>query len=117
MATATGQLIGSAVLLFPVAMLVEQPWENSMPSSAAVLSLLGMVTFSTALAYFLYFRILSTAGATNIALVTLLIPPFAIILGVMFLEEILTLQQFAGMLIIAAGLAAIDGRIFRLFKR
>lgn len=117
MATATGQLVASAVLLFPVAMLVEQPWTNAFPSNAAVVSLLGMVVFSTALAYFLYFRILSTAGATNTALVTLLIPAFAIVLGVVFLDEVLTLQQFAGMLIIATGLAAIDGRVFRVLKR
>lgn len=117
MATATGQVTASAVILFPVAMLLEQPWQNPFPSGGVVLAMIGMITLSTAFAYFLYFRILSTAGATNIALVTLLIPPFAIILGVAFLEEVLTLQQFAGMLIIAAGLAAIDGRVFRIFKK
>lgn len=117
MATATGQVTASALILLPVAMVLEQPWLNPAPSSAAVWSMLGMITLSTAFAYFLYFRILSTAGATNIALVTLLIPPFAILLGVLFLNEALTGQQFAGMLIIAAGLLAIDGRVVRGIKR
>jgi drug/metabolite transporter (DMT)-like permease len=75
--------------------------------------MIGMVTLSTAVAYFLYFRILSTAGATNIALVTLLIPPFAVLLGIMFLHESLTQQQLAGMLIITVGLIFIDGRVFQ----
>lgn len=117
MATATGQVTASAVILLPVAMLLEHPWQTAFPSGSVVLAMVGMITLSTAFAYFLYFRILSTAGATNVALVTLLIPPFAILLGVVFLDEILTLQQFAGMLIITAGLAAIDGRVFRMFKK
>lgn len=117
MATATGQVIGSAVILLPVAMVLEQPWVNAFPSAAAIWAMIGMITLSTAFAYFLYFRILSMAGATNIALVTLLIPPFAILLGVLFLGETLTPQQLVGILIIMAGLSAIDGRVFRWVKR
>ena len=117
MVTATGQVTASSIILLPIVLLVDQPWTHAFPSNGVILALLGMVVFSTAFAYFLYFRILSTAGATNTALVTLLIPPFAILLGVAFLSETLSMQQFIGMLIIASGLAAIDGRIFRMFKR
>ena len=117
MATATGQVTASAIILLPITLILEQPWTFGVPSAPVIWSLIGMVTLSTSLAYFLYFRILSTAGATNVALVTLLIPPFAIVLGVFILGEVLSVQQFTGMLIIAAGLAAIDGRVFRVFKK
>ena len=110
-------MTASSIILLPIVLLVDQPWTHAFPSNGVILALLGMVVFSTAFAYFLYFRILSTAGATNTALVTLLIPPFAILLGVAFLSETLSMQQFIGMLIIASGLAAIDGRVLRMFKR
>ena len=49
--------------------------------------MLGLALLSTALAYVLYFRILATAGATNLLLVTFLIPVSAIVLGVAVLGE------------------------------
>ena len=75
--------------------------------------MLGLALLSTALAYVLYFRILATAGATNLLLVTFLIPVSAIVLGVLVLGERLAASQLAGMALIAAGLAAIDGRLTR----
>ena len=68
---------------------------------------------STALAYLLYFRILAAAGATNIALVTLLVPASAILLGWQILDESLSVAQMIGMLLIGLGLLAIDGRLWR----
>ena len=66
---------------------------------------------STALAYVLYFRILAAAGATNLLLVTFLIPVIGVPLGAAGLGERLELRHFAGMALIGLGLAAIDGRI------
>ena len=117
MATATGQVICSAIILLPFALILEQPWTNASPSFHVIQAMIAMISLSTAFAYFLYFRILSTAGATNVALVTLLIPPFAVLLGILFLNETLTLQQITGMFIITAGLVSIDGRVARLFKK
>ena len=117
MATATGQLICSAIILLPFALILERPWTNASPSFHVIQAMIAMISLSTAFAYFLYFRILSTAGATNVALVTLLIPPFAVLLGILFLNETLTLQQITGMFIITAGLVSIDGRVARLFKK
>nr|HMQ42651.1 DMT family transporter [Paracoccus sp. (in: a-proteobacteria)] len=71
----------------------------------------------TALAYLLYFRILATAGATNLLLVTFLIPVSAILLGTLVLNEVLLPRHIAGMALIGLGLAAIDGRAARLFAR
>ena len=114
-ATATGQVTASTLILAPVALLVETPWTLAMPSAPVWLSVLGLALLSTAFAYILYFRILAKAGATNVLLVTLLVPVSAILLGALILGERLEPRHFAGMALIAAGLAAIDGRLLRRF--
>ena len=73
--------------------------------------MLGVGLLSTALAYVLYFRILAVAGATNLLLVTFLIPVSAILLGALVLDETLLSRHFLGMALIGAGLAFIDGRL------
>lgn len=109
--TATGQLTVSAVLLLPVVLYFEHPWTLAMPDAAAFSAIAGLALLSTALAYVLYFRILATAGATNLLLVTFLIPVSAISLGALFLGERLEWFHFLGMCLIGAGLLAIDGRV------
>jgi drug/metabolite transporter (DMT)-like permease len=109
--TATGQVTASAVMLFPIAMLVDKPWTMAMPGSPAWAAIIGSATLSTALGYVLYFRILSTAGATNLLLVTFLIPVSAILMGTFALGEQLDVRHFVGLALIGAGLAAIDGRL------
>lgn len=108
---ATGQISASAIMLAPVALLVDRPWNLSNPSAQAWQALLGLSVLSTALAYIIYFRILASAGATNVMLVTLLVPVSAILLGVLFLNESFSVQALIGMLLIGVGLAAIDGRL------
>ena len=113
MATATGQVMMSSLILVPLALLFDRPWTLPMPSAAALGSLAGIAAFSSALAYVIYFRLLATAGATNLMLVTLLAPVTAILLGVAFLGEVLMPRHVVGMALIAARLAAIDGRLLR----
>jgi drug/metabolite transporter (DMT)-like permease len=113
MATATGQLVASSILLVPVMLAIDHPWSLPAPSANAVGALIAIATLSTALAYVLYFRILATAGATNLLLVTFLIPVSAILLGIVFLSETLQVRHLAGMAMIGIGLAAIDGRPWR----
>jgi len=72
---------------------------------------------STALAFVFYFRIIATAGATNAASVTFLVPVSAVLLGTFALGERLGPTTFAGMALIFAGLAALDGRILARFVR
>jgi drug/metabolite transporter (DMT)-like permease len=115
--TATGQVTTSTMLLLPLALLVDQPWRLASPSADVLAALVGLAALSTAFAYVLYFRILATAGATNLLLVTFLIPVSAIILGVTILGEVLAPSHFLGMTLIALGLAAIDGRLIRMLKR
>lgn len=108
--TATGQVTASTTLLFPLAMLVDSPWTLAVPPLEVWLAAIGMAVFSTAIGYVLYFRILAIAGATNLLLVTFLIPISAIILGAVVLGEHLAPRHFLGLAFIGAGLAAIDGR-------
>jgi len=114
---AGGQLTASSCWLLLPVLVLNQPWTLPMPDIHVVLSIIGLALLSTALAYLIFFRILRRAGSTNLSLVTLLIPVSAILLGVLFLGEILEPHHFAGMALIALGLAAIDGRIGRLFWR
>jgi drug/metabolite transporter (DMT)-like permease len=108
--TATGQLTASTIVMIPLAIVVDRPWMLPMPGLEIWGAVLGLVLLSTALAYILYFRILATAGATNVLLVTFLIPVSAILLSTTILGEQLEPKHFTGMGIIGLGLAMIDGR-------
>ena len=112
-AVATGQLTAAALVMLPLVLLFEPPWLAAAPSPEAWAALVALALFCTSLAYILYFRLLASAGATNSLLVTFLIPITAILLGALILDEQLEPRHFAGMALIGAGLAAIDGRLFR----
>lgn len=113
LATATGQVMVSSLILLPIMLTLDRPWTLPMPNVSVMAALLGVAAISTAFAYLLYFRILATAGATNLLLVTFLIPVSAILLGTALLGEVLLPRQIAGMALIGLGLAAIDGRLVR----
>ena len=111
-----GMLSASAVVMLPLALIFEQPW-HLVPSTITWGALLGLSVVSTSVAYIIYFRVLATAGATNILLVTFLIPVSAILLGVMVLGEQPGWNAFGGMGLIFLGLIAIDGRFLSNVKR
>ncbi|HVW74741.1 MAG TPA: DMT family transporter [Rhizomicrobium sp.] len=110
---ATGQVTGAAVILAPLSLLIDRPWEFAPPSGAVWASLLTIALVNTALAYVFYYRMLAIAGVTYISLVTFLIPIMALLLGVAFLHEAITLRALAGMVLIAMGLVAMEARLFR----
>jgi drug/metabolite transporter (DMT)-like permease len=110
---ATGQSTAGAIYLVPLALFVDAPWSPPVPSAAVVASVFAIAALCTALAYVVYFRILSGAGATNVLLVTLLAPATSVVLGALFLHERLLARQFLGFALIAVGLAFIDGRLPR----
>ena len=105
---AFGQVSSSSLLLLPVAAFIDQPWTLALPPIHAVLSVLALGMLCTGIAYLLFFRVLNRSGAVAIALVTLLIPPSAITLGAFVLGETISLQNIAGMALIAIGLAAVN---------
>ncbi len=114
---ASGQVTASAVLMIPIATSYDQPWNLPMPSLSTWGAVVGLALFSTALAYVIYFRILGTAGPTNLQLVTFLIPVTAIMLGVVVLGETFSGQHIAGVVLIGLGLIAIDGRLVHMLRR
>jgi drug/metabolite transporter (DMT)-like permease len=114
---ATGQITASTLVLLPLAALVDRPWTLPMPDATAWAALIGIALLSTALAYMLYFRILAVAGATNLLLVTFLLPISALLLGWLALGEQLAPGAVPGMIMIGLGLACIDGRLLYLFRQ
>ena len=110
-AVTTGQLTAGALIMLPVSLIVDQPWTHPFPPISAWAAISALALFCTAFGYVLYFRLIDHAGATNALLVTLLVPPVAIMLGAAFLNETLAPQDFLGLALIALGLAAIDGRL------
>lgn len=109
--TASGQVICTTLLLIPITLLVDKPWTLPAPSVTVLGAMLGLALLSTALAYIIYFRLLSTVGATNLLLVTFLIPVSAILLGVGILNERVETHQLVGMIVIGVSLIVIDGRV------
>lgn len=113
LATAFGQLTASTALMLPVWLVVDRPWALAWPGWEPVLAVVALASLSSALAYLIFFRILAEAGATAVSLVTFLIPISAAGLGWLVLGERLETRHLVGLALILAGLAVIDGRLFR----
>jgi drug/metabolite transporter (DMT)-like permease len=114
---ATFQMLVSAAMMIVVAGAVEHPWRLPMPGAATWLAVIGLAALSTALAYIVFFQILRRSGATNVMLVTLLIPVTAILLGYLVLGEKISLREIAGALVIGSALLLIDGRVLKFLQR
>ena len=109
---ATGQVITAAILMLPIAIIIDRPWTLPAPGWDAWAGAVGLAIPSTAIAYFFYFRLIDRAGASNAMLVAFIMPVIAIILGVVALGETVEPKELAGAALIACGLIAIDGRLF-----
>ncbi len=116
-AAAAGQVGCSTVLVLPLALALERPWRLAVPAPEVWGALAGIGLLSTSLAYVLFFAIVRRAGGGNVMLVTLMIPPSAVLLGALFLGEAVGAAQLLGMALVAAALLAIDGRFLRAFRR
>ena len=115
--TATFQLMASTVMMAIVAGVVEQPWRLSVPGVATWSAVLGLAALSTAVAYIVFFQIVRRSGASNVMLVTLLIPVTAILLGWLVLGEPISAREIAGAIVIGSALLVIDGRALQLLRR
>ncbi|MEO1607863.1 MAG: DMT family transporter [Pseudomonadota bacterium] len=109
--SATCQLICSTIMMAVIVVLIDKPWTLSVPSQKTICSLLALAVLGTSLAYIVFFQILARAGASNVMLVTLLIPITALILGNAFLGERIQSTEIIGAIIIGIGLIFIDGRL------
>jgi len=113
MTAATGQMIAATAMMLPLALVFDRPWTLPVPGWPVWGAILGLAALSTALGYWIFFRLLARAGATNTSLVTLLVPVSAILLGTLVLGETLAPKHLCGMALIGAGLLAFDGRVWR----
>ena len=112
---AMGMLWCASISMLPLLIVSD----NLIPSSiqtVSVLSVIALGVVCSAIAYILFFRILSISGATSVSLVTFLIPISTLILAWLFLEEKIEISDIPGILLIFVGLALVDGRIFKLFN-
>lgn len=114
---AFGQQLMVACVIVPLALVVDQPWNGPAPGMGAIAAVLALGIIATALPYILFYRILAEAGATNLMLVNLLIPGWAIVLGAIVLGERLAPTAFLGMAVVGLGLAVIDGRLVSAISR
>ena len=106
---AFGMLTCSCILMFPITL-----WVDGIPNLDLMtdtwVALIALAVFCTSVAYLLYFKILKRAGSGNLMLVTLLIPPVAVTLGVFVLGESIKATSLIGFALIALGLVVVDGR-------
>jgi len=114
--SATCQLMCSTVIIGVVVAIIDRPWTLDLPSQNTVLSMMALAVFGTALAYIIFFRVLVRAGASNVMLVTLLIPVTALLLGNIFLDEQIQSKEIIGACIVGAGLLFIDGRVINRLR-
>ncbi|WP_227286082.1 DMT family transporter [Boseongicola sp. H5] len=113
---AAGMLTGASLVMVPLAWMIDGA--PKMPTDPVTFAAIGyFAAFGTAIAYLLYYRILAMAGSGNAMLVTLLIPPVAILLGAAVLGERLDPSAFAGFALLAAGLLILDGRALQIFRK
>ena len=111
--TATGQLTASTIIMLPLALSVHGQPLLAQWSSQSWLAVSALALASTAFAYTLFFRIVAAAGATFVSLVTLIVPVSAILLGIAFLNETISINQLIGMVIIASGLLVMNSELRR----
>ncbi len=112
---AAGMLSVSSLAMVPAAI-----WIEGVPSLAYSGQTWGALLYisliSSAFAYILYYRVLLTAGAGNVSLVTLMIAPVAVMLGAMTYGETLPPAAYLGLVLLALGMLVIDGRVIAIFR-
>ena len=111
--SSAGQLSAATLFILPLALAIDHPWALPMPGVPVLAAVTGLAVVSTALAYILFFQILASAGATNVSLVTLLVPVSALLLGALVLGEHLSWNAYAGLALICAALLIVDGRLLK----
>ena len=111
-AIACGMLIAATMLMAPLMI-----WLEGIPHFELSLQLtavfIGLGAIGTSIAYLLYFKILKLAGASNLMLVTIIVPIFAVLLDALVLAQFVSITDGIGFVIVAIGLAIMDGRLGR----
>ena len=113
---AFGMLSGGTLIMVPIVLYIDGIPSLRIPAYVGM-SLFSLVIISTVIAYLLFFEILQRAGAANLMLVTLLIPPIAVGLSSVFLNEKFGNEAWIGFLVIAIGLIITDGRVIDWLRK
>ena len=108
--TAFGMMATASLLLLPV-MLIKEGVPHFALDGTMIIVAIGLGVIGTAGAYLLYFKILALAGASNLMLVTIIVPVFAVLLDGLVLAQYLPVEALIGFVVIAIGLAVMDGRL------
>lgn len=111
------QLISASLMMLVLSFAVDRPWQLQMPGPITWAAILGLAALSTSLAFIIFFQIIMRSGASNVMLVTLLVPVSALLLGYFILDEQIVAREIAGALVIASALLVMDGRVLRLFRK
>lgn len=105
--TAAGTMIWASVVLIPLALVVDQPWDLS-PSSKAIAAVLVLSVFCTGVALLLYFRLVRSLGSMGVASQSYLRAGIGVILGMVFLGESLSVPVAIGLGAAIIGVALIN---------
>lgn len=105
----TLQLLTSLSYLIPLAFLLESPWTLHKASLTAWGGILGLSVIGTVCGFIMYHRVLIRFGVTTLAMSNYLLPIFGTILGIVFLNESITLNFVVASCLIMLGIATING--------
>jgi drug/metabolite transporter (DMT)-like permease len=111
---ATVSCATAALILLPFALV---QWPEEVPSLEATGSIVALGVLGTAVALLFFYRLLNRYGAARASLVTYLLPPVALVYGVLILDEELTLNAALGLVLILVGVALGSGVGSRLRRR
>ena len=109
--TSAGTLLMAAATLAFIVPFAPPPHAIDSIPPMAWGAMLGLAIVSTTLAFILYYRLIADVGPVKAITVTLLVPIFGMIWGVLFLGEPLTPGRIAGCIIILAGCSLILGLV------
>lgn len=112
-----GQLLSTALYILPLGLLLDNNTDLTSLSTEAISSVLVLAFFGTTVAFVVYFNLLERTSASFVSLVTYLMPIFGIILGVIFLNEVVSLYTFGGLLLIFLGVVISDNRFAKYFRK
>ncbi|MEH6583589.1 MAG: DMT family transporter [Halioglobus sp.] len=101
---ATGSLMVGALINLPIALMVDQPWQLQ-TSSGAWMAVIALGFFSTGLATWVYFQLVSDCGPSFLAITNYIIPALSFAVGAFLLSEPVSVWQFVGLVVICSGIA------------
>lgn len=107
----TGQMILATLFLLPLAIVIDQPFNQRPPSLQAIAAVTALAVLGTVLAFIFYYRLLRSATASYVSMVTYLVPVIGVLLGVLILDERLSWTDYAGFGLILLGVMIVNGAI------